>query len=40
VEYRNKLQLAQIDTAAEYQRVDDACSDAEWGTIFKRAGLT
>jgi hypothetical protein len=31
--------LSKIDTAAEYQRVDEACSDAEWAAIFKKAGL-
>jgi len=36
---REKQQLSKIDTTAEYQRVDDACSDAEWAAIFRQAGL-
>ncbi len=39
IAHREKQQLSKIDTPAEYQRVDDACSDAEWAAIFKKAGL-
>jgi hypothetical protein len=39
IDHREKQQLSKIDTAAEYKRVDEACSDAEWAAIFKQAGL-
>lgn len=39
IAHREKQQLSKIDTAAEYERVDEACSDAEWAAIFKKAGL-
>lgn len=36
---REKQHRAEIDTKAEYDRVDAACPEAEWDAIFHRAGL-
>ena len=36
---REKQHRVEIDTQAEYDRVDAACAETEWDAIFHRAGL-
>jgi hypothetical protein len=36
---REKRHRAEIDTEAEYDRVDAACTETEWDAIYRRAGL-
>ncbi|MDY0872867.1 hypothetical protein [Dongia rigui] len=36
---REKQHRDEIDTKAEYDRVDAACPEAEWDAVFHRAGL-
>lgn len=36
---REKQHRTEIDTKAEYDRVDASCPEAEWDAIFRRAGL-
>jgi hypothetical protein len=36
---REKQHRTEIDTKAEYDRVDAACPEPEWDAVFQRAGL-
>jgi hypothetical protein len=36
---REKQHRTEIDTKAEYDRVDAACAEPEWDAVFRRAGL-